>query len=45
MSLIFILAGLALLFTAFTEWNPLPLLVLAGVAFVVWMVGNAFGEG
>jgi hypothetical protein len=36
--LIIILVGLGLLLTAMSELNPLSLIVLIGVAWVVWVV-------
>lgn len=41
--LIIILVGLGLLLSAMSDSNPLPLIVLAGVACVVWVVARAFG--
>ena len=41
--LIIIFVGLGLLLSAMSESNPMPLIVLAGVACVVWVVARAFG--
>ncbi len=38
-----ILVGLGLLLSAMSESNPRPLIVLVGVAWVVWVVARAFG--
>ena len=40
--LIIIFVGLGLLLTAMSELNPLPLIVLVGVAWVVWQVARGF---
>ncbi len=36
------LAIVGLTCSAFSDGNPVPLIVMAGVAWVVWQVGRAF---
>jgi hypothetical protein len=37
------LAIVGLVCTALSDGNPLPLVVMAGVSWVVWQVGRGFG--
>ena len=41
--LIVILVGIGLLCSALAENNPLPVIIMAAVGWVVWQVGQGFG--